>query len=167
LGVLGALWLYAKRNRDQTRRQEEDQHEALFRQLRAEFDANLRIIRRSLTSIKPMIDAGISSEDPNDPIYDEQFYLAPMFNESWEALTRTDAHRVLEPARLEQLFGYYAAVARVNWLLSRVQRFRYRVPILQEIQKTLAEVQEEIGGTVDFDALQSELAGTRRGRGRA
>src|SRR6202012_1961654 len=103
-----------------------EQREALIGYLLATSELNLRIIWRSLTSLKPMIDAGISREDPNDPIYDEQFYLAPMFNESWEALTRTDAPRVPKPARLEQLFGYYAAVARVNWLLSRVQRFRYR-----------------------------------------
>ena len=28
---------------------------------------------------------------------------------------------------------YYAAIARPNWLLARVQEFKYRAPILEQI----------------------------------
>jgi len=94
--------------------------------------------------------------DANEPIYDEEFYLAPLFASSWEALTQTDAHRALTSARLEQLFGYYTSVARANWLLARVQTFKFRAPILREIEKTLREVRDT-GEAVDFAALESEL----------
>lgn len=157
VGLLGALWIYAKRGEDEKRRREEDSREAVSRQLRAEFDANQRIIQRSLASISLPLASGAASGDANEPIYDEQFYLAPLFADSWEALTRTDAHRVLTPTRLGQLFDYYASVARANWLLARVQTFKFRAPIIEEIEKTLNEVRDE-GGVVDFAGLESELS---------
>lgn len=161
VGLLGALWLYAKRGEDEKQRQEEVNREALFRQLQAEFGANQRIIQRSLTSIGRVLAGKAVSRDANEPIYDEQFYLAPLFSESWEALTRTDAHGVLTPERLEQLFGYYTSVSRANWLLARVQTFKFRAPILEEIEKTLSEVRDE-SGAVDFAALESELSPSGR-----
>jgi hypothetical protein len=157
VGLLGALWLYAKRGEDEKRRREEDGREALSRQLRAEFDANQQIIQRSLTSIGRALETKMGGGDSNEPIYDEQFYLAPLFAASWDSLTLTDAHRVLTSARLEQLFGYYTSVARANWLLTRVQTFKFRTPILKEIEKTLSEVRAT-GEAVDFAGLESELS---------
>jgi hypothetical protein len=157
VGVLGALWLYLKRSRDEERRREVEQRAALLRELRAEVAANQRIIERSLASIEELLQEGGASEDANDPIYDERFYLAPLFADSWNALTRTNAHRVLQPARLDQLFGYYTAVARVNWLLGRVQSFKFRRPILREIRRTLDEVRNEVGDALELSGLESEL----------
>ena len=103
VGLLGALWLYAKRSEDEKRRQEEENREAPLRQLQAEFGADQQIIQRSLASIDHALTSSADREDANEPIYDEEFYLAPLFASSWEALTQTDAHRVLTSARLEQL----------------------------------------------------------------
>jgi hypothetical protein len=156
VGLLGALWLYAKRNEDEKRRRDEENREALLRQLQAEFGANQQTIQRSLTSIGRALASKAHGEDANEPIYDEEFYLAPLVASSWEALTQTDAHRVLTSARLEQLFGYYTSVARANWLLARIQTFKFRAPILREIEKTLSDVRDT-GEAVDFAALESEL----------
>jgi hypothetical protein len=41
---------------------------------------------------------------------------------------------------LEDLYPYYASLARANWLIARVQGFRFRADILREIQLTLAEI---------------------------
>lgn len=166
VGVLGALWLYSKRRRDEELRRGSEQRVALFLELQAELAANQRIIARSRASIDATLDAGRDSDDPNDPIYDEKFYLAPLFADSWNALTRTNTHQVLRPARLDQLFGYYSAVARLNWLLGRIQTFKFRRPILQEISRTLDEVQDELGDTLDLSALASELASTQKTPGR-
>gem|GEM_PF-5759095 len=48
-------------------------------------------------------------------------------------------------------------MARANWLIVRVQNFKFRVPILEEIEKTLSEVRDE-GSAVDFASLKSELS---------
>lgn len=68
---------------------------------------------------------------------------------------------MLTSARLEQLFGYYTSVARANWLLTRVQTFKFRTPILKEIEKTLSEVRAT-GEAVDFAGLESELSPSGR-----
>jgi hypothetical protein len=165
IGILGAFWLYAKRQRDEEGRREAGQQFALFLELQAELSANQRIIAKSMASVDAILEAGEASEDPNDPIYDERFYVAPLFSDSWSALARTDAHRVLSPARLDQLFGYYSAISRLNWLLGRVQGFKFRRPILQEIRRTLDEVRGEVADSLDLHALASELAPAARARG--
>jgi hypothetical protein len=161
VGILGAVWLYAKRRKDDEFRRDEDRRVALILELQAELSANEKIIAKSMASVTAVLDAGGASDDPNDPIYDERFYLAPLFANSWDALRHTNAVQVLTPQRLDQLFAYYSAVARVNWLLGRVQRFKFRRSILQEISRTLDEVEGELGQALDITALAIELTGPR------
>src|ERR1700760_1030591 len=95
VGVIGALWLYARRRRDEELGRDAEQRAALFLELRAELAANQRIIDKSTDSIRALLESGNAGGDPNDPIYDERLYLAPLFADSWSALTRTNAHKVL------------------------------------------------------------------------
>jgi hypothetical protein len=83
----------------------------------------------------------VPDKGANDPIHDQRLYLAPLFTQSWDLLAQTDAERVVSAAELERLFRYYTAIARANWLISRVQKFQFRVTILREIRATLREVQ--------------------------
>jgi hypothetical protein len=159
VGVLGALWLYAKRTRDDEARRAREQLEAVYVQLRAELDANRRIVMRSIETIEAVLRELPSDHGSNDTIHDERLYLAPLFMESWAALTRTDAHREVPRAELDRLITYYTAVARANWLIQRVQRFQFRAPILEQILGTLQQVQDPKAGlTVDLESLQRVLA---------
>lgn len=159
IGVLGALWLYTKRRRDDDAAKTRDGFEALYLRLRAEVDANRRIVARSLETIQTVLRSQPEDQDANAPIHDERLYLAPLFAQSWDALTRTDAQRVIPRADLDRLFTYYTAVARANWLIERVQAFQFRLPILNEILATLREVQDPTGGgQVDLEALEKALA---------
>ncbi|MEJ7784626.1 MAG: hypothetical protein WKF96_07470 [Solirubrobacteraceae bacterium] len=155
VGFVGGLWLYRKRQRDDEARRTKEQFEVLYLQLRAELEANRRIAVRSLKTIESVLKQ--KELGPNEAIHDESLYIAPLFAQSWAALARTDAHRVIPSATLDQLFARYAAVARANWLIERVQRFQFRRPILDQIRATLLEVDppEE---PFDLEALKQFLA---------
>jgi hypothetical protein len=159
VGVVGALWLYSKRRRDEELASSLDRLEAVYLRLRAELDANRRIVTRSPDTIETVLSEQAPDRGANDPIHDERLYLAPLFTQSWDLLAQTDAERVLSSAELERLFRYYTAIARANWLIPRVQVFQFRAPILREIRATLREVQDPKGDVqVDLSGLQRALA---------
>lgn len=159
VGVVGALWLYSKHRRDEELASSLDRLEAVYLRLRAELDANRRIVARSLDTIETVLCEQVPDIGANDPIHDERLYLAPLFTQSWDLLAQTDAERVLSSAELERLFRYYTAIARANWLISRVRAFQFRAPILKEIRTTLREVQDPKGDVqMDLSALQLALA---------
>jgi hypothetical protein len=159
VGVAGALWLYTKQRIDKERDDTKEELEAVYRQLRAELDANRQIVSRSIGTIEAALSRLPPGIGENEAFHDERMYLAPLFADSWAALTRSDAHRVIPRKQLDELFGYYSAVARGNWLITRLQRFQYRVPILEEIVETLRQVDDEKAGIrVDLDVLETALA---------
>src|SRR5262249_48306733 len=133
--------LYAKQRHDAEKSTTALRYVGLYLQLRAELEANRRIVVESLETIDRVLASQPQPLSDNDPIYDEQLYVAPLFADSWAALSNTDAHRVLPASLLDRLFEYYTSVARANWLIQRVQVFKYRAPILREIRETLLNVQ--------------------------
>jgi hypothetical protein len=159
IGVGGALWLYIRQRSDIEVESERDELEAVYRQLRAELDANRQIVLKAIPTIEAVLRAQPTDICDNDPIHDERVYIAPLFADSWDALRRADAHRVVPRPQLDQLFSYYSAVTRANWLITRVQRFQFRAPILEQILETLRDVDDEKAGIrIDLDVLQRVLA---------
>src|SRR3954471_10156470 len=84
VGVLTALWIYSKTRRDDEASRAREQREGAFLRLRAELDANRRIVTRSIETIDVILSGQPMEAGANDPIHDERLYLAPLFAESWE-----------------------------------------------------------------------------------
>lgn len=103
LGFAGAIWLYNKQRRDSESDAQSARRTGVFLQLRAELDANQRLVTRSIASIDQLLAGHGYAAGANDPIYDESLYLAPLFADSWTALSLTDAQRGIPPRLLDDL----------------------------------------------------------------
>ena len=141
IGILGALIVYEKSRRDQAGADIAERVHQFRTQLASEKAANAKTIERSILTIGEALERwGAETHEPNDAIPDGRLYIAPLFDGSFQALLDPEVQKTLSREDLERLYPYYASLARANWLIARVQAFRFRSEILREIQVTLGEI---------------------------
>lgn len=121
-----ALGIYRLGRRDAELTRFRQQRRYIVTQLRVELAANDRIISQSLKTIPPVLEMIPHDADPNDVVITEDVFLAPLFTASFEGLVVNDLTHHIRAETIERLYDYYSTAARANWLIGRVQGFKYR-----------------------------------------
>ena len=142
LAGLVAFLLYKLGRRDAASAEFQRQRKYVVTQLRSELAANARIIDHALRSIPPVLEALPPGHGEDEPVITEGLALARLFTSSFQGVVANDLTRHVKKPTIDRLYDYYAAAARANWLIDRVQPFKYRPVILREIHRSLAEMRD-------------------------
>lgn len=135
------IWWFSKQ------REDEDRKQRLFELLMVELAANQQIIEQGIASVERVLRTkqpnGSAGSSGADPIEEEgEIQIAPLFFSSFESLVNNDLLRHFPADVIPDLYEHYAKVSRANWLISRVQHFRFRGPILRAICDALKEAKQ-------------------------
>lgn len=130
------IWWLSRRSEARQRKRR------IFELLMVEISTNQAIIERALTSVQNVLgkrrtDARKETPEDNFIREEQEIELAPLFSSSFQFLVENDLIRHFPSDVIPDLYEHYARVSRANWLISRVQQFRFRTPILQAIHDAL------------------------------